>query len=99
MRYLDIISAILAVFFAVCASFLNERLIASQKKLALSEAEKTALETEVKKHNEKSLQTSKQLAKLREQIQTHKDDNSDGYRCLDVAIPAELVQLLHHEKN
>lgn len=98
MRYLDIISAILAVFLAVCASFLNERLIASQKKLALLEAEKTALETEVKKHNEEQLQTSKQLAKLREQIQTHKDDNSDGYRCLDVVIPDDIVQFLRNKK-
>lgn len=99
MRYVTIISIALAVILAVSACFLNERLIASQKKLALSEAEKTALETEVKKHNEKSLQASKQIEQLRKQIQAHKDDSSDGYRCLDVAIPVELVQLLHSNKK
>lgn len=99
MRYVTIISIVLAVILAVSACFLNERLIASQKKLALSEAEKTALETEVKKHNEKSLQASKQIEQLRKQIQAHKDDSSDGYRCLSVPIPDDVVKLLHHEKN
>lgn len=99
MRYVTIISIVLAVILAVSACFLNERLIASQKKLALSEAKKTALETEVKKHNEKSLQASKQIEQLRKQIQAHKDDSSDGYRCLSVSIPDDVVKLLHHEKN
>lgn len=99
MRYVTIISAVLAVFLAVCACWLNERLIATQKKLALSESEKTALETEVKNYNEKSLYANEQIAKLRQQIQSHKDDSSDGYRCLDVAIPSELVELLRNPKK
>lgn len=99
MQYVAMIAASIAVVLAFCAGFLNEKLIVTREKLALTQIEKTALETEVKKHNEESLYASEQIAKLRQQIQSHKDDSSDGYRCLDVAIPVELVQLLHGNKK
>jgi peptidoglycan hydrolase CwlO-like protein len=95
MKYLTIILATMAVFFAIMAHALNSKLTTAEKNLSLVKAEKTALETEVKNYNEKSLQASKQIGELKKLIQEHKDDNSDGYHCLSVAIPSDIVEFLH----
>lgn len=61
------------------------------------QSEKTALETEVRNYNEKTLQASSKIAELRKQIQTHKDDQSDSYRCFDIAIPDDIALFLHNK--
>ena len=95
MKYLIIICATIAVLACVVAYFLNSRLTIAEKKLSVLQAEKTALETEVKVYNEKSLQASKQLAQLKKQLQATKDDDSDSRRCYDVALPDYIVRMLH----
>ena len=97
MKYLLIICATIAVLACVVAYFLNSRLTIAEKKLSVLEAEKTALETEVKVYNEKSLQASKQIGELRKLIQKNKESDSDGYRCLAVAIPDDVLRMLYAE--
>lgn len=97
MKYIVIICATIAVLACVVAYFLNSRLTIAEKKLSVLQAEKTALETEVKVYNEKSLQASKQIGELRKLIQKNKESNSDGYRCLSVAIPDDVLRMLYAE--
>jgi len=94
MKYLTIILATIAVFFAIMAHILNSKLTTAEKNLSLVKAEKTALETEVKNYNEKSLQASKQIGELKKLIQEHKDDDSDSRRCYDVTLPDYVLKLL-----
>mgnify|MGYP002525505732 CR=1 FL=1 len=85
----------MAVFFAIIAHVLNSKLTTAEKNLSLVKAEKTALETEVKNYNEKSLQASKQIGELKKLIQEHKDDDSDSRKCYDVALPDYVLRMLH----
>lgn len=101
MKYLALICGVIACILALYAHFLSERLSYTRDKLTLAESQKTALETEVRNYNEKSLQASKQLAKLKEQLQATKDDSSDSRRCYDVALPDYVLRMLHEsvERN
>lgn len=85
----------MAFFFGLSAYVLDAKLTTAEKNLSLLEAKKTALETEVRNYNEKSLQASKQIRELKKLVQEHKEDNSDGYRCLSVAIPDDVLELLY----
>lgn len=96
MKYLTIIIATIAVFFAIMAHVLNSKLTTAEKNLSLVKAEKTALETEVKNYNEKSLQASREIRELKKLIQEHKNDSSDGYRCLHIAIPDDIIKFLRN---
>lgn len=96
MKYIALICATIAVFLGFYAYYLDSRLSYTKEKLTLAESEKNALKTEVREYNEKSLQANKQIFELRKEIQKHKEDNSDGYRCLSVAIPDDIAQFLRN---
>lgn len=95
MKYIALIFAVLAFGCGLVAYVLNAKLNSAEKNLSLLKAQNSALETEVRSYNEKSLQASKQLAKLKEQLQATKDDNSDSRRCYDVALPDYVLRMLH----
>ena len=97
MKYVALIFAVMAFFFGLSAYVLDSRLTIAEKKLSVLEAEKTALETEVRNYNEKSLQASRKIRDLNKLIQDHKNDSSDGYRCLNVAIPDDVLRMLYSE--
>lgn len=97
MKYVALIFAVLAFWCGLVAYILNIKLRTAEKNLSLIKAEKTALEMEVRSYNEKSLQASQQIGELRKLVQAHKEDISDGYNCLDVAIPDDVLRLLYAE--
>lgn len=99
MKYLVIILATMAVFLAIMAHALNSKLTTAEKNLSLVKAEKTALETEVKNYNEKNLQANKQIYELRKLVQKNKENSSDGYRCLFVGVPDDVLKLLNNKKH
>lgn len=88
---------IIAVGLAVVLYYAFGRINTLENKNHALQAEKTALEREVRDYNEKTLQASSKIAELRKQIQTHKDDQSDGYRCFDIAIPDDIALFLHNK--
>ena len=96
MKYIALTFAVIAFFFGLSSYLLENRLTIAEKKLSVLQAEKTALETEVRNYNEKSLQANRQIGELKKLIQEHKEDSSDGYRCLNIAIPNDIVQFLRN---
>lgn len=96
MRYVALIFGVLAVWCGLVAYILNVKLTTVEKNLSLLKAQNLALETEVRNYNEKSLQANRQIGELKKLIQTHKEDNTDGYRCLGVAVPDDVVQFLRN---
>lgn len=98
MKYIALTFAVMAFFFGLCAYILDSKLVNAEKKLNVLEAEKTALETEVRNYNEKSLQASKQIFELRQLIQKNKETDSDGYCCLFVGVPDDVLRLLNNKK-
>ena len=94
MKYIIIFLLTVAILAILWAYIATGRLEVANEKLTLSEAEKTALETEVKNYNEKSLQANRQIGELKKLVGAHKDDSSDGYRCLTVPIPADVLDIL-----
>ena len=93
-KYIMIFLLTMMLLAIVWAYVVTGRLEVANKKLTLSEAENTSLKMEVKNYNEKSLQASKQIRELRELVEAHKDDSSDGYRCLTVPIPTDILDIL-----
>ena len=99
MKYIALICATIAVFLGVYVYYLDSRLSYTKEKLTLAESEKNALETEVREYNEKSLQASKQIYELRKLVQKNKENSSDGYRCLFVGVPDDVLKLLNNKKH
>lgn len=97
MKYLILICSTIAILACLWAYVLDSRLTTAKKELALSNAEKTALETEVKNYNEKSLQASKQIRELRGLVEKHSSDSEISYACLNIRIPDDVLRLLYEE--
>ena len=89
---LSLMSVVIAAVAVLYAYILSDRLAIAKNKINALQAEKTALETEVKSYNEKSLETNKQIRELRLKVEQGKRDNPDAYRCWDIRIPDNLLK-------
>lgn len=89
---ITLLSIIIAVVAVLYAYILSDRLVIAKNKINALQAKKTALEMEIKSHNEKSLETNRQIKELKLKVEKGKRDNPDAYRCWDIRIPDNLLK-------
>lgn len=92
----------LAVFLILCAYIFSMQYIERGKQIKLLESEKTELtsqlksmENEIERYNEKQLQASSTIEKVREVIKTVKEPCN----CYNTRLPDDIIKLLHENNK
>lgn len=83
--------AIIAVVLSVMLYYAFGRINTLENKNHALQAEKTALEREVRNYNEKSMEASKEIRELKLKAEQGKKTNPNAYHCFDGTIPLELL--------